>query len=104
MIVENAGKRGSAWSLCAGCVSAIERDARQVETEPVGRCLVCRDPLGHQSGRNWVMDYDPLVDRLEFEGPVVEATQVGAHVRLHFDDGDLYLAWTQLGELDDVLM
>ena len=30
-IVENAGKRGAAWSICAPCAQAIEGDARQAE-------------------------------------------------------------------------
>ena len=51
VIRRERGKRGSAWSLCAGCTSDIERDARQAEIEPVGRCLVCRDPLDDRRPR-----------------------------------------------------
>ena len=47
-IVENAGKHGAAWSVCAPCAHAIEDDARQLEIEPplIRRCLVCRELLG----------------------------------------------------------
>ena len=63
------------------------------------------DVFVYRGGQSWVMDFDPLADQLDLQGRTVrEATQLGYHARLLFDDGDLYLAWTQLGELDDVLM
>ena len=63
------------------------------------------DVFVYRGGQNWVMDFDPIVDRLDFEGRTVrEPTQVGYHVRVQLGDGDLYLAWTHLGELDDVLI
>ena len=47
-IVENAGKRGNAWSICAPCAQAIEDDVRQADIAPplIRRCLVCRELLG----------------------------------------------------------
>lgn len=48
IIVENAGKHGADWSVCAPCAQAIEDDARQADIAPplIRRCLVCRDLLG----------------------------------------------------------
>ena len=47
-IVENARKRGGAWSICGACIQGIEDDARQGNLAPplIRRCLVCRDLLG----------------------------------------------------------
>ena len=40
------------------------------------------------------------------EGFTAGATQLGLHLRVALDDGDLYLAWTTLSELagQDVLV
>ena len=57
------------------------------------------------------MDFEPETDRLggtgfETSAEVRAATvQVGAHVHIEFADGaDIYLAWTTLSELADVLL
>lgn len=62
-------------------------------------------------GRNWVMDFEPGTDRLWIRGLTEDgftaaARQVGEHVHVLLDDGDLHLAWTTLGELagQDVLV
>ena len=46
-IPENAGKAGTAWSLCSVCVPAIAAEARQLETAPplIRKCVVCRTLL-----------------------------------------------------------
>ena len=48
IIPENAGKTGSAWSICSTCVAAVVAEARQLEIEPplIRKCLVCRTLLG----------------------------------------------------------
>ena len=54
-------------------------------------------------GRNWIMDFEPGVDRFAAsqarEVPGSAITQAGEHVRIDFEDGEVYLAWTTLGEL-----
>ena len=68
------------------------------------------DLFVYHGGQSWVMDFDPILDDLNFQGRTLrEATQAGDHVRLSFHDGDLYLAWTQLAraslsEFDDLLL
>ena len=64
------------------------------------------DTFVFAGGRNWVMDFEPGTDRLdtghETSAEVrAAATQVGAHVHIELadDGGDVYLAWTTLGEL-----
>ena len=64
-----------------------------------------------EGGLNWVMDFEAGVDRLEVEGLTEQeftarATQVGEHLHVQLDDGDLYLAGTTLAELagHDVLV
>ena len=57
-----------------------------------------------EGGLNWVMDFEAGVDRLEAEGLTEQeftarATQVGEHLHVQLDDGDLYLAGTTLAEL-----
>ena len=55
---------------------------------------------------NWVMDFEPGTDRLEVPGLTTDtalrasADQAGEHVRIGFDGGELYLAWTTVGALD----
>ena len=57
-------------------------------------------------GPNWVMDYEPDVDRIEVPGITTDAalraaaTQAGEHLRIAFEGGDLYLTWTTLAELE----
>ena len=60
-------------------------------------------------GTNWLMDFEPGTDRLSAPGFETSAevraaaVQVGAHVQIELDGGgDVYLAWTTLGELADV--
>ena len=60
-----------------------------------------------EGGRNWLMDFEPGIDRVSVEGLTVAeanaaARQVGYHVHVPFDGGDVYLAWTTLGELAGV--
>ena len=53
VIVENAGKAGTAWSVCAPCTTAIEQTARQLEIGPqlIPHCLVCdADLTGKRKG------------------------------------------------------
>ena len=54
-------------------------------------------------GRNWIMDFEPGVDNLAAsqarEVPGSAITQAGEHVRIDFEEGEVYLAWTTLGEL-----
>ena len=64
-----------------------------------------------EAGRNWIMDFAPGTDRLAIEGMTEEgftagAIQLGLHLHVALDDGDLYLAWTTLAELagQDVLV
>ena len=64
------------------------------------------DTFYFNGGRNWVMDFEPGTDRLANTGYETSAevraaaTQVGYHVHVELaDGGDLYLAWTTLGEL-----
>ena len=57
-----------------------------------------------EGGLSWVMDFEAGVDRLEVEGLTEQeftarATQVGEHLHVQLDDGDLYLAGTTLAEL-----
>ena len=56
-------------------------------------------------GQNWIMDFEPGVDRLVIDGMTeaalrAGATQAGEHLHVAFDGGDLYLAWTSLAALD----
>ena len=56
------------------------------------------------AGRNWVMDFEPGVDRIEASGLTddnlaARATQVGEHLHIAFHGGDLYLASTTLADL-----
>ena len=58
-------------------------------------------------GTNWVMDFAPGSDRFEISGMTetgfrAAATQVGDHVHVALDGGDLYLAWTTLAALEGV--
>ena len=62
-------------------------------------------------GTNWVMDFEAGSDRLAITGLTAgglasRATEVGEHLRIALDDGDLYLAWTTLDDLagQDVLI
>ena len=54
-------------------------------------------------GRNWIMDFEPGVDRLAAsqarEVPGSSITQAGEHVRIDLGDGDIYLAWTTVSEV-----
>ena len=55
-------------------------------------------------GTNWVMDFEAGSDRLAIAGLTAgglaaRATEVGEHLRITLDDGDLYLAWTTLDNL-----
>ena len=58
-----------------------------------------------RGGVNWVMDFDEATDWLRIPGIetdselIASATQVGGHVRIAFDDGDLYLAWTTVEDI-----
>lgn len=49
-IVENAGKAGTAWSVCGSCTGTITADARQLTIAPplIHRCLVCLVPLAER--------------------------------------------------------
>ena len=67
------------------------------------------DTFGIEGGRNWIMDFEPGTDRLSGTGSATSAevraaaTQVGHHLHIQLDGGgDLYLAWTTLGELSGV--
>ena len=60
-------------------------------------------------GTNWLMDFEPGTDRLGGTGFETSAevraaaVQVGAHVQIELaEGGDVYPAWTRLGELADV--
>ena len=64
------------------------------------------DTFVFAGGRNWVMDFEPGTDRLSAPGFETStevraaAVQVGAHVQIELDGGgDVFLAWTTLGEL-----
>ena len=64
------------------------------------------DTFVFAGGTNWVMDFESGTDRLSGTGYATSAevrgaaTQVGAHLHIELDGGgDLYLAWTTLGEL-----
>ena len=49
-------------------------------------------------GSSWVMDFEPGIDRVEAPGLTADAaTQAGDHVRIGFDGGELFLAWTTVG-------
>ena len=53
------------------------------------------------------MDFAPGSDRFEISGMTetgfrAAATQVGDHVHVALDGGDLYLAWTTLAALEGV--
>ena len=54
------------------------------------------------------MDFEPGTDRLGIPGLATDAAlragadQVGEHVRIGFDGGELFLAWTTVGALDGV--
>ena len=50
IIAENAGKLGTAWSICTPCVRTIEADTRQIEIAPplVRVCLVCLKDIEHR--------------------------------------------------------
>lgn len=53
VIVENAGKVGTAWSVCAPCEARISQLARQLDIEPplIPGCLVCgTDLVGRRKG------------------------------------------------------
>ena len=52
-IVENAGKAGTAWSLCRGCTADVDAEARQLNIAPplIARCLVCRTVLPPRRGK-----------------------------------------------------
>ena len=49
VIVENARKRGEAWSVCTPCAQAIENEARQLEIVAAlfRQCVVCRTDITH---------------------------------------------------------
>ena len=57
-------------------------------------------------GVSWVMDFEAGVDRLDLPGIATDAalrsaaTQVGEHLRIEFDGGDVFLAWTTLDALE----
>ena len=60
---------------------------------------------------SWIMDFEPGTDRLALAGMspgelAAHATQIGQHLHIAHDGGDLYLAWTTLDELaeHDVLL
>ena len=63
-------------------------------------------------GTNLVIDFEAGTDRLDLPGLDTEAqwtaraTQVGEHLHIALDGGDLYLAWTTLDDLagQDVLI
>ena len=65
-----------------------------------------------RAGPNWVIDFEAGTDRHDLPGLDTEAqwtaraTQVGEHLHIAFDGGDLYLAWTTLDDLagQDVLI
>ena len=56
-------------------------------------------------GTNWMIDSEAVTDRLDLSGIDAEgqwtarATQVGEHLHIALDGGDLYLAWTMLDDL-----
>ena len=62
-------------------------------------------------GTNRVIDFEAGTDRLAIGGLTAggfaaRGTQVGEHLHVAFDAGDLYLAWTTLDDLtgQDVLI
>ena len=54
---------------------------------------------------NWMIDSEARMDRLDLPGIdtkgqwTARATQVGEHLHIALDGGDLYLAWTTLDDL-----
>lgn len=65
------------------------------------------DTFIYNGGTVWVMDYEPGVDTLDFNGATVTGTRQpgdGAHLGLDMSDsGTIWLAWTTLDELPDGL-
>ena len=68
VIVENAGKAGTAWSVCGPCEHDIEHAARQAEIEdaPIHACIVCRADLSrrHHSARTCGNACRTLISRI----------------------------------------
>ena len=66
------------------------------------------DAFVYNGGTVWVMDYEPGVDALDFNGVTVSETRQpgdGAHLGLDMSDGGtIWLAWTTLDELPDGLL
>lgn len=63
-----------------------------------------RDTFVVDGGTTWIMDFEPVVDRIAGTGLTTEtvgsvATQLGGHLHIDLPDGDLYLAWTLAGEI-----
>ena len=58
-------------------------------------------------GVSWIMDFEPGIDRIEVPGMDdagfrAAASQLGDHLHVAFEGGDLYLAWTTLAGLEGV--